>query len=159
MRDEFLTLQVWLVWCTGDEFASRLTSYVKRYLRRGIPSLFTDVKALYINENKVWGHSSRMQLLVFVEPCPSFVCQVAVIEQVFEGYLSSLRASSTFPDSSEWEAPTVLVVSLQPCERWCHTWLTRAMGCQWVLCFLTQHNSQLRRIEKALSYIEDVRPA
>ena len=29
--------------------------------------------------------------------------------------------------------------------------------CQWVLCFLTQHNSQLRRIEKALSYIEDVR--
>ena len=37
----------------GDEFASRLTSYVKRYLRRGIPSLFTDVKALYVSEDKV----------------------------------------------------------------------------------------------------------
>lgn len=37
----------------GEEFASRLASYVKRYLRRGIPSLFTDVKALYVSADKV----------------------------------------------------------------------------------------------------------
>ena len=37
----------------GDEFASRLTGYVKRYLRRGIPSLFTDLKALYVSDDKV----------------------------------------------------------------------------------------------------------
>ena len=37
----------------GDEFATRLASYVKRYLRRGIPSLFTDVKALYVSADKV----------------------------------------------------------------------------------------------------------
>ena len=37
----------------GDEFATRLSAYVKRYLRRGIPSLFTDLKALYTDEAKV----------------------------------------------------------------------------------------------------------
>ena len=41
----------------GDEFATRLSAYVKRYLRRGIPSLFTDLKALYTDEAKV--RSSR----------------------------------------------------------------------------------------------------
>ena len=39
--------------------------------------------------------------------------QVAIIETVFEGILASLRASSTFPGSSDWEAPTVMVV--RPC--------------------------------------------
>jgi len=34
--------------------------------------------------------------------------------------------------------------------------LTRAADLQWVLCFLAQHNSYLRRIETALSYIEQV---
>jgi hypothetical protein len=40
---------------------------VKRYLRRGIPSLFTDVKALYISEGKVGKleiMSSDLSLLV-----------------------------------------------------------------------------------------------
>ena len=27
---------------------------------------------------------------------------------------------------------------------------------QWVLCFLTQHHSKLRRIDKALAHIEEV---
>jgi|EP01049_Picozoa_sp_SAG25_P010591 hypothetical protein len=37
----------------GEEFASRLSAYVKRYLRRGIPSLFADLKALYADAEKV----------------------------------------------------------------------------------------------------------
>lgn len=36
------------------------------------------------------------------------------------------------------------------------SWLSQAVGVQWVLCFLTQHNSHLRLVEKALSYIEEV---
>jgi peptide alpha-N-acetyltransferase len=95
---------------SGDAFATKLSGYVKRYLRRGIPSLFTDLKALYDDEAKV-----------------------AIIETVFEGMLASLKASATFPDSDDWESPTVMV---------------------WTLNFLCQHNSKLRRIPKALEFID-----
>ena len=95
----------------GDEFAKRFSIYVQRYLRRGIPSLFADMKALYVDLEKV-----------------------AIIEAVFERFLESLRSSSVFPDSKQWEAPTVLV---------------------WVLCYLAQHHSKLRRIDQALARIEE----
>lgn len=88
---------------------------MKRYLRRGIPSLFTDVKALYINEGKVSSSCLCVRvtviLFLFLPICRWCHCQVAIIEKVFEGFLESLRASSTFPESSDWEAPTVVVVS------------------------------------------------
>ena len=90
-----------LNFATGPTFAAKLTEYVKRYLRRGIPSLFTDLKALYDDEEKV-----------------------GIIETVFVGILASLESSSTFPNEENWEPPTVMV---------------------WVLNFLTQHNSKLRR--------------
>ena len=64
----------------GDEFATRLSAYVKRYLRRGIPSLFTDLKALYTDEAKV--RSSRDRL-----------CRGALTGSVVHRLPSSRRSS------------------------------------------------------------------
>lgn len=37
----------------GDDFVAATDAYVRRYLRRGIPSLFSDLKPLYKQPGKV----------------------------------------------------------------------------------------------------------
>ena len=48
----------------------------------------------------------------------------------------SLKATSSFPGSEEWESPSVRV---------------------WTLVFLAQHHSKLRHVVKAIGLIDEVR--
>lgn len=39
---------------SGDLFAQKAAAYLKPRLRKGVPSLFIDIKPLYSNKAKVW---------------------------------------------------------------------------------------------------------
>jgi peptide alpha-N-acetyltransferase len=58
----------------GDDFLAAADSYVRRYLLRGIPSLFSDLKPLYADSAKA-----------------------AALQQLFDGYAASLRSSGSLP--------------------------------------------------------------
>ncbi|KAJ1549120.1 hypothetical protein HK405_009547 [Cladochytrium tenue] len=62
-----------LNYATGERFARRIDSYMRPMFRKGVPSLFVSIKALY-------GDSSRME----------------AVESLVTGYESSLRANSSF---------------------------------------------------------------
>jgi peptide alpha-N-acetyltransferase len=75
-----------LNFATGEEFRKRLEVFVKPYIRKTIPSLFSVLKSLYHNQDKV-----------------------QVIEQVFTSYLTRLESTSKFPGESQEEAPSTLL--------------------------------------------------
>jgi peptide alpha-N-acetyltransferase len=56
------------------DFAAAADSYVRRYLLRGIPSLFSDLKPLYADSAKA-----------------------AALQQLFDSYAASLRSSGSLP--------------------------------------------------------------
>eukprot|EP00883_Tetradesmus_obliquus_P003971 jgi/Sobl393_1/14285/SZX72387.1 len=58
----------------GSDFVAAADSYVRRYLLRGIPSLFSDLKPLYADSAKA-----------------------AALQQLFEGYAAALRSSGSLP--------------------------------------------------------------
>ena len=58
----------------GDEFKALVGAYVEKPLRKGVPSLFEDLKNLYENPEKA-----------------------AIMEDVFKGIVESLKSSGTFP--------------------------------------------------------------
>lgn len=76
---------------TGPEFEERVRLYLLDRLRRGVPSLFVDVKSLYANPSK---HS--------------------VIEEVTTQFRTDLETSlqSPPPSPDEAESPTTLVWTL-----------------------------------------------
>jgi peptide alpha-N-acetyltransferase len=58
----------------GEDFVAAADSYVRRYLLRGIPSLFSDLKPLYADSAKA-----------------------AALQQLFDSYAASLRSSDSLP--------------------------------------------------------------
>jgi NMDA receptor-regulated protein 1 len=48
---------------TGDAFAAAADTYVRRFLQKGIPSLYTDLKSLYSNPAKAEVRSPLSSLL------------------------------------------------------------------------------------------------
>ncbi|XRB11152.1 N-terminal acetyltransferase A complex auxiliary subunit NAA15 [Pseudoscourfieldia marina] len=73
----------------GTQFKTRLLAYVRRRLTRGIPSLFSDLKGLYVHAAKA-----------------------AVIEALFLEIEESLKKSELFPEASAddmREAPSTLL--------------------------------------------------
>jgi tetratricopeptide (TPR) repeat protein len=59
---------------TGDEFVAAADGYVRRFISRGIPSLFSDLKPLYADPAKA-----------------------AALQSLFEGYAAHLRQQGTMP--------------------------------------------------------------
>jgi peptide alpha-N-acetyltransferase len=71
-----------LDFCTGEKFVQAADSYIRRKLRSGIPSLYSDLLPLYKNPEKV-----------------------AALEQLEEQMLASLEATQKFPPSAEEPEP------------------------------------------------------
>lgn len=86
----------------GDAFTAAADSYVRRYLLRGIPSLFSDLKPLYASSAKA-----------------------ALLGQLFERHAASLQASNALPPlaggaaGGQEPAPQALV------------WCVGPRGCPW----------------------------
>mmetsp|Transcript_27403 Transcript_27403/g.56089 ORF Transcript_27403/g.56089 Transcript_27403/m.56089 type:complete len:854 (+) Transcript_27403:193-2754(+) len=75
---------------TGEKFKVAFASYVAPALRKGIPSLFSDVKPLYKDAGKV-----------------------ALIEEVMVGNLDALKATQTMPGADEVEPPATYLWVLE----------------------------------------------
>ncbi|KAG0593029.1 hypothetical protein M758_1G292200 [Ceratodon purpureus] len=73
----------------GDAFKAAVSLYVRPFLKKGVPSLFTDLRPLYSDPGKV-----------------------EILEEVFLGVLSSLQTSKTFPSSSDVESPSTYLWTL-----------------------------------------------
>lgn len=73
----------------GDAFKAAVSLYVRPFLKKGVPSLFTDLRPLYSHPEKV-----------------------EILEEVFLEVLSSLQASKTFPSSSDSESPSTYLWTL-----------------------------------------------
>jgi peptide alpha-N-acetyltransferase len=58
----------------GAEFVAAADAYVRRFIDRGIPSLYSDLKPLYADSSKA-----------------------AALQELFEGYAAALRASGSMP--------------------------------------------------------------
>ena len=74
----------------GDEFKKRLEKFVIHYLSRTIPSLFTTLKGLYNDKEKV-----------------------EIIEIVFLECLDSLRKTSKLNENSTFQSPLTIVWTLK----------------------------------------------
>ncbi|KAJ2802149.1 hypothetical protein H4R21_002525, partial [Coemansia helicoidea] len=72
-----------LTFCTGDSFAAAAEGLAKHALRKGIPSLFASVRALYDDKEKG-----------------------ATLGRLMEGFATQLRDTMRFSDSTEDESPT-----------------------------------------------------
>ncbi|MCO5555004.1 hypothetical protein L7F22_008543 [Adiantum nelumboides] len=70
-------------------FRLAVDTYMRPLLRKGVPSLFSDLKSLYAQPNKA-----------------------DVLEEILLNFENSLRSSGTFPESSEREAPSTLLWTL-----------------------------------------------
>ncbi len=77
-----------LRYCQGDEFKQRLDTYMRRKLRKGVPSLFRDVNSLY-------GDAAKAK----------------IIESLATQYYTNIKAEKRFSESDEpnSETPDVLV--------------------------------------------------
>lgn len=71
---------------SGDKFQNLLEDYLKKKLRKGVPFLWNDLKALYQDEEKV-----------------------SIIEKLVLSFEKSLSESQKFPEESEKEYPAVLM--------------------------------------------------
>eukprot|EP00250_Pteridium_aquilinum_P018384 c24061_g1_i1 orf=1052-3736(-) len=70
-------------------FRLAVDKYMRPLLRKGVPSLFSDLKSLYTQPGKA-----------------------DVLEEILLKFENSLRSSSTFPESSKQEAPSTLLWTL-----------------------------------------------
>lgn len=74
---------------SGAAFQTRVDTYLRAWLRRGIPSLFRDLSSLYADPAKV-----------------------KVISELIDGYLTNLRVNNKFAAQSEAESPSAIVWTL-----------------------------------------------
>lgn len=72
-----------------DAFTAAVSQYVRPFLKKGVPSLFSDLRSLYSHPGKV-----------------------EILEAVFLEILSSLDTSKTFPSSSDIESPSTYLWTL-----------------------------------------------
>lgn len=109
-------------------FAERLDRYVRPMLLRGVPSLFSDIKALYDDSSRV-----------------------VAIEQLFVSFLNGLKSEQAGlpkpPMSPDSTAPVT------PDERSSPEKDKAALP--WVLLFLSQHYDRVGDYEKALATVDE----
>jgi peptide alpha-N-acetyltransferase len=72
-----------------DAFKTAVSLYIRPFLKKGVPSLFTDLRPLYSHPGKV-----------------------EILEEVFLEVLSSYQASKAFPGSSDVESPSTYLWTL-----------------------------------------------
>lgn len=70
-------------------FRAAVDKYMRPLLRKGVPSLFSDLKSLYTQPGKA-----------------------DILEEILLSFEGSLRANSAFPESSDQEAPSTLLWTL-----------------------------------------------
>lgn len=75
-----------LQFATGEDFEKKLTAYITPYIRKAIPSLFSELKHLY---SEKW--------------------RVAVIEKILLSQAASLQSDGKFVGSEKSESPTCLL--------------------------------------------------
>ncbi|WIA19181.1 hypothetical protein OEZ85_003826 [Tetradesmus obliquus] len=114
----------------GSDFAAAADSYVRRYLLRGIPSLFSDLKPLYADSAKA-----------------------AALQQLFEGYAAALRSSGSLPGLLQPAANSSSNGPLrqqQPANGSSSSGSGEDNPLTWVLHYLAQHYDRLGDAESAL---------
>ena len=70
---------------SGDDFEARTDDFLRRYLRRGVPSLFSSMKPIYKRARAGSGWSSTPAL------ASANAERVTIIGKLIDGYLASLR--------------------------------------------------------------------
>lgn len=128
---------------TGDEFVAAADAYVRRFIRRGIPSLYSDLKPLYVDTAKA-----------------------QALQTLFEGYAAHLRQHGSMPplkqaaDSSSSSSNS----DTRPSSSSSSNGPAAANGTSssnggssgednnltWVLHYLSQHHDRLGETDKAL---------
>jgi hypothetical protein len=73
----------------GDAFKTAVDTYLRNQLRRGIPSLFRDLKKLYLSKDKA-----------------------TIVEKIITGYLTNLRTRSSFV--ADGDAGMLMLSLLEP---------------------------------------------
>ncbi|WIA39458.1 hypothetical protein OEZ86_005557 [Tetradesmus obliquus] len=115
----------------GSDFAAAADSYVRRYLLRGIPSLFSDLKPLYADSAKA-----------------------AALQQLFEGYAAALRSSGSLPGLLQPAANSSSNGPLRQQQPANGSSSSSGSGednpLTWVLHYLAQHYDRLGDAESAL---------
>jgi peptide alpha-N-acetyltransferase len=118
----------------GEDFAAAADSYVRRYLLRGIPSLFSDLKPLYADSAKA-----------------------AALQQLFDSYAASLRSSGSLPALIRQADSTSS--SNGPLQQQPANGSSSSSGednpLTWVLHYLAQHYDRLGDREAALKLNAD----
>jgi tetratricopeptide (TPR) repeat protein len=91
-------MRIVLDFLEGDAFSTELANYVRPRLRSGKPSLFSELKSLYVRPD---GFNFQ------------YLDKVKRIEEQIEGYLSSLHANNKFvPSDTQEESPSSLLFTL-----------------------------------------------
>jgi hypothetical protein len=87
----------------GDDFRASLHAYLKLGLRKGVPSLFSSLKTMYVT--------------AIASPDGAVRAKVSIIEEVVQGYVDALRKGECLEGETTKDAPTVLL--------WCLYFLAR----------------------------------
>ncbi|OMJ19894.1 N-alpha-acetyltransferase 16, NatA auxiliary subunit [Smittium culicis] len=107
-----------LFFCSVDQFEPLASDYLKSMISRGVPSLFTSLKPLYLNGFKTLDKS-----------------KYSTLGNIAESFSSSLKSTSSFPNSSSQENAEAYV---------------------WAEFFCIQHLDRLGNSETALSRLENL---
>ena len=94
----------------GDAFKHSLAAFMQEMLRKGVPSLYNDVCAL-LRMPVHGGTGTRFTLAASVEEfseCP----RAHMVLDMVNTYVSSLRTTGLFPESTAECSPTVLLWAL-----------------------------------------------
>jgi tetratricopeptide (TPR) repeat protein len=93
LRSEFpksaVIKRIALNFAKGEEFRKRVEEFIRKYLARTIPSLFSALKSLYTNSEKV-----------------------QIIEDIFLSYEKSLEETGKLPGNDNVEAPSTILWTL-----------------------------------------------
>lgn len=123
----FSTKRIPLSFCRGDGLREPLDAYIKMGVRRGVPSLASDLKELYcaIGSRTVEPHLAAAS------------AKAQLVGELVGGYVEALRSTCRFPGAaadSAAEVPTVLF---------------------WALCLLAQHFYRLGDFQRALELVSE----
>eukprot|EP00184_Porphyridium_aerugineum_P000326 CAMPEP_0184699820 /NCGR_PEP_ID=MMETSP0313-20130426/5936_1 /TAXON_ID=2792 /ORGANISM="Porphyridium aerugineum, Strain SAG 1380-2" /LENGTH=933 /DNA_ID=CAMNT_0027158949 /DNA_START=48 /DNA_END=2849 /DNA_ORIENTATION=- len=111
----------------GDRFRSELDKFVRKFLYRGIPSLFSVMKPLY------------------TEPA-----KVEIIEKLFESYLQAVKDHGDLPASID---PSANMNGKQYKKDNAED--TRLMLLTWIGFYLVQHYDRVGKFTQALSLVDE----
>ena len=85
-----------LTFLTGEAFKARVDAYMRKHIKRGLPSLGSDLAALYVTTDPETGKKQRAKDPYDVRRNERYL----VVRGLVDGYIDSLKKTGTFPPSS-----------------------------------------------------------